>query len=363
MPRLAESSRRNSASAPSAITLAAGSAALASARLATAAQLMPFGSGLTVPRLDGVAIEQQLWDGEQVAARVGSTLLRSGIADVEDWSAAKLNPFQFLKNAIDRWLLAHGKAEIEEQFRLNLTLSSNLESYCAMGRDPAAQASQLFLIVEPESAGYVVLGPTLRILESAHPRLSATFTHLFLGAMNRWIRVYDYRDAQDRVETLREWYESDPECATVELPDIDRCMPKWLKRLPLTKRALSQMLPKISDPATRQLVELAAELDRLSCQAERTILDEEVSASLMDCGTPLPSLLAVFERHDAIEGCFDEEAQGMLELIPEPNFIIRLNGEDEQSVREAFRLLSVLCDTLACASRLMKIMPGNEPLQ
>ena len=73
-------------------------------------------------------------------------------------------------------------------------------------------------------------------------------------------------------------------------------------------------LPKISDRATRRLIEFAAELDRLSCKAERPILDEEASASLMDCGTPLPSFLAVFERHDAIEGCFDEDAQGMLEL-------------------------------------------------
>jgi hypothetical protein len=53
----------------------------------------------------------------------------------------------------------------------------------------------------------------------------------------------------------------------------------------------------------------------------------------------------------------------MYEVIPEPNLILRLNGEDEQSVREAFRVLAVLCETLACASGLMKMMPGNEPLQ
>jgi hypothetical protein len=111
------------------------------------------------------------------------------------------------------------------------------------------------------------------------------------------------------------------------------------------------------------LIEQVAELDRLSCQAERPIPDEEVSALLIDCGAPLPSLLAVFEPHDAIEGCFDEDAQGMYEVIPEPNLILRLNGEDEQSVREAFRVLAVLCETLVCASRLMKMMPGNEPLQ
>ena len=192
MPRLAESRGNYSARPPTVVAPAAGNAALASARLAAPAHLMPPGSGLTVPRLDGIAIEQQLWDGEQAAARVGSTLLKAGIADAEDWRAAKRNPFRFLKDALDRWVTAHGKAQIEEQFRLNLTLSTDLESHCAMGREAPAQASQLFLTVEPSSAGYVVLGPTLRILEAAHPRLPATFAQLFLGALNRWIRTYDF---------------------------------------------------------------------------------------------------------------------------------------------------------------------------
>jgi hypothetical protein len=232
-----------------------------------------------------------------------------------------------------------------------------------MGREAPAQASQLFLTIEPSSAAYVVLGPTLRILEAAHPRLPATFAQLFLGALNRWIRVYDHRDAQERVETLREWYESDPESEMVELPDIDGSMPRCMKSHALSERALSQVLPRIRNRTARRLIEQAAELDRLSCQAERPALDEEVSASLIDCGAALPSLLAVFEPHDAVEGCFDEDAQGMYEVAPEPNLILRLNGEDEQSVREAFRVLAVLCETLVCASRLMKMMPGSEPLQ
>jgi len=117
MPRLAESRGNSSAGPPSVVAPAAGNAALASARLAAPAHLMPLGSGLTVPRLDGIAIEQQLWDGEQAAARVGSTLLKAGISEAEDWRAAKRNPFQFLKNALDRWVTAHGKVQIEKQFR------------------------------------------------------------------------------------------------------------------------------------------------------------------------------------------------------------------------------------------------------
>jgi len=311
MPRLAESRGNLPACPPPVIAPAAGSAALASPWLAASAHLMPRGSGLTVPRLDGIATEQQLWDGEQVAARVGLAFLRAEIADAGDWAAAKRNPFQFLKIALDRWVAADGKSRIDEQFRLNLTLSTGLESHCAMGADAPAQASRLFLTVEPNAAGYVVLGPTLRMLEAAHPRLPATFAHLFLGALNRWVRVYDHRDAQERVETLREWYESDPECEMIELPDIDHATPRSMKRRALSERALSRMLARIRNRTARRLIEQAVELDRLSRRAERPVVDEEVGALVMDCGEPLPSLLAVFDPHDAIEGCFDEDYLGI----------------------------------------------------
>ena len=52
--------------------------------------LMSAGSGLTVPRLDRVPLDYQLWQGEQAAARVAATLLRAGIA--EDWLSAKRKP-------------------------------------------------------------------------------------------------------------------------------------------------------------------------------------------------------------------------------------------------------------------------------
>ncbi len=79
----------------------------------------------------------------------------------------------------------------------------------------------------------------------------------------------------------------------------------------------------------------------------------------MDSNPPLPALLAVFEKHDAIEGCFDEEAQGMMECTPEPNVIIPLKIRNVEGVKAAFGIAEVVCDVLAQASRLIKLIMAN----
>ena len=109
---------------------------------------------------------------------------------------------------------------------LRLGLVSDLDP---LGAGGLAGGNEMYLVLEPDSAGYVVLGPTLRLLETVHPRLPTTFFDLFTHALNRWVRVYDYRDAGERVQQLREWYEGDPESETVELPDVDGATPKCLR--------------------------------------------------------------------------------------------------------------------------------------
>jgi hypothetical protein len=322
--------------------------------------LMPPGCGLAIPRLDGVPHEHQLWQGEKAAARLAHSFLEAGIADADDWIAPNRNPFEFLKRALERWLRKHDELVIREQFFLDVLLSTTVGRYFA-NDGKMRDVSRVFLALEPDSAGYVILGPTLRLLDGIHPKLSATFLGLFLGALNRWLRLYDHGDALDRVERLREWYESDPE-DEVELPDIGRCLPESVKRRPLSRRAVAAMVPEIRDPLARELMELAIALDRLSCQRKRPEIDAEVRELLIDCGEPVPALLAVFEQNDPIEGCFDEDCLTMLELTPAPNLIIPFNGEAIEGVLGAFGVLATVCETLSCASRLITLMPGNDRL-
>jgi hypothetical protein len=68
----------------------------------------------------------------------------------------------------------------------------------------------------------------------------------------------------------------------------------------------------------------------------------------------------VFQKHDAIEGCFDDESQGMLECTPEPNTIIPFRLTDAESVRSAFQTLEVVCETLAGASQIIGRIMAND---
>ena len=216
----------------------------------------------------------------------------------------------------------------------------------------------MFLAIEPESAGYVVMGPTLRLLKAVHPRLPVTFFDLFTGALNRWIRVYDYRDALERVEQLREWYEADPEGQMVDVPGVDAAIPDCLRRKwsPLKERFVEHLAEQVRSRKARALLEGVIELNHLSMEGKRPDIGDRAQAQLMDANPPVPALVAVFGKHDAIEGCFDEECQGMLECPPEPNVILPFRVEDSKSVREAFRLLAVICNMLRQAARLITLM-------
>jgi len=318
--------------------------------------LMATGSGLAIPRLEGVPIRHQLWQGDRKAARVALAMLEAKVADSDLWPGCQGSPFEFIRRSIAHWVERNSKAASREQFYLDVSLSSRLDHFQP---DGDKSDSPLFLTVEPESAGYVVLGPTLRALETFHPRLPATFTHLFLGSLNRWVRVYDYRDAQDRTERLRDWSESDPDAGEVELPDISRCIPASMQQHRLSARALTKLISEISNPDAVKMLRLLLRLERVS-RYPRPTLGEEFRDELIDCGEPLPALLAVFERHDNIEGSFDEESQGMLEVTPEPNLIIPFQCDSAASVASAFAALAALCRVVATASELMTLMPGNE---
>lgn len=312
--------------------------------------------GVVLPKLDGVPIEHRLAVEDPRAIKLAQTLTVIGIADPCDWQETKRSPAVYVQAALMRWLALHGGDQIRQSFALNATISGSPDLYCG----EEGRQELLYLMVDPDSAGYIVLGPTLEMLERIHPRLPATFYHQFVGAIQRWVRLYDYRDAQDRVEILREWAEGEADQDQYEFPDVEGCVPPAMKLKPLSVRHLQRFAASINDQLSLQLLQAALELNRVSRRLRCPEIGEETREALMDSNPPLPALLVSFKRHDSVCACYDDESQAFLEASPEPNLLVEINPSDHASVRRAFDTLAVLCETMAAASRLAALLPGNN---
>ncbi len=332
---------------------------VAAARLASAADLMGTGDQLAIPRLEGVPLEYLYSAGDSALIVLARTLVELGLAAPEDWESAHRDPGAYLLRTMERWIAAHGGAPIRRRFDLYATLGSDLDEYSGKNEEEP-DGTQLYLTVDPDRCGFVVLGPTLELLEKAHPQLPATFYSLFTHALNFWIRIYDFHDAEDRVTMLKDWIDGEADEDQYEIPDVEGCIPACIKERPLSCRKLREVRAQLGETQAGLLVDALLDLADISGHAKRPDLTDQMREELCDTNPPLPTLLAVFAEGDAVEGCFDEEGQAMMEVTPEPSVILPFNAHQPESVRQVFRAFGVICDTLAAASRVIDLMPGTE---
>jgi len=328
-------------------------------RLPTSGQLMAQGAGLLLPRLTGVPLIHRVVADDRLAVMLAKSVVELDIAAPEDWKRAEYDPTSFTRLTLERWIKVHGDSAIRRRFLLLATIG---DAPCEWAERDETKPNQLFLIVEPSEAscGCVTFGPTLDLLEKVHPQLPPTFFNLFVGALNRWIRIYDHRDAEERAEMLREWAAQEADADQYEIPDVQASIPPCMRQTALDENELAHLKDKIKDPLATKLVEAALALDRVSAQTERPELGDDIGQQLSDCNPPLPCLLALFAEGDFVAAAFDEEAQGMLEVTPEPNLIIPFDPTDSETVRDAFQVFGVACETIAAAGRLIDLMPGND---
>jgi hypothetical protein len=153
---------------------------------------MAQGSGLLIPRLDAIPMVHRLVADDRLAVMLAKALLELDIAVPGDWKKAERDPTSFIRVTLERWIHAHDGPAIRHRFLLSAVISNSPSDWAE--RDESGP-NQLFLIVEPSEAtcGCATFGPTLQLLESVHSQLPATFFHLFVGALNHWVRVYDHR--------------------------------------------------------------------------------------------------------------------------------------------------------------------------
>jgi len=283
MPRLAAGSAFIRASRRCRATRSERNSAYTTARLAATAGLMASGGHFVMPHLDGIPTEYRYHAGERAAIRLARTLLELDIADPTDWRRVRRDPSAYVEMTLNRWIDRHGGRTIRRRFNLTLTLSDLVDEYVeAAEQDPDGR--HLYFILHPDSAAYVVAGPTLELLEQEHARLPATFYHVFRGALNKWVRIYDHRDAQDRVEMLREWAEGEEE--QYEIADVVASVPASMKRKPLSLENLRRLGGQARSTDARTVIAAALEPHRASEKVNRPEFTDEMGEQLADSNPP-----------------------------------------------------------------------------
>jgi hypothetical protein len=135
-------------------------------------------SGVVLPKPDGVPVEYRLSAEDPRAIKLAQTLTAVGLAEPAAWEDAKRSPAGYVQATLKRWLTLHGAEQVQQNFALNATISGSPDVYSGEGGRPEL----LYLMVDPESAGYMILGPALEMLEHVHPHLPSSFYRLLLIA-------------------------------------------------------------------------------------------------------------------------------------------------------------------------------------
>ena len=266
----------------------------------------------SIPRLDHVGLRHSSFGSDAAAARFATILIELGIGNPSDWSGCGQEPAKFLRRTLDRFVERHAEAAIDGAFELSVTLSTDPHEWCETEDEP--DGSQMFLYMEAGSCGFVNLGPALALCEKEHPRLPVTFARLFLHGLGRCFRIYDDRDAEEHLSFLEDNY--DPEEGREALPDRKKHLAAVHEPAAIGRRGVESNTGP--DGAEESSI-ASAQRNARSWIGYRAVSDFRRSRNQSGkCSaiaiSQFPILLAIYQQGDAIEACFDDESQSMLEL-------------------------------------------------
>lgn len=328
-----------------------------------------------MPRLNGIRWRFcSRWD-EQPAAELGKSFLRLGICRSEDWSGSAVD---FIERGFRRFAKANGAEEATRVWDGELRIADYLYPLSEpernqMEADAVGSLEKLFLIGEYHAAASIPIGAALADLEREHRLLSAAFYEILVHNLWKWMRVYDYSDALEHSELWLSELDEDSE-ANSAYRKVKEGLPSCLARSSsLSENKARRLLREISpsllrDPASRQLVQHALELDELGRGFQHAWAGglvqtyseiEELLDGTDGCG---PGCLISWHENDEIQACFDEEMRCIGQDGPlEPPIVlaIPLQGsaqERDSAVKKVLAYAATMLKCLAKAAKMVEII-------
>lgn len=302
------------------------------------------------------------------------SLLRLGICQPNDWSGSAVD---FVERGFKRFCSQNRAADVKKVWVGDLRISDSLFELTEQERNQVEAereglADHLYLIGDYEAAASIPIGATLARLEAEHADLPAAFYQVCATNLYKWMRVYDYLDAQEHAEM---WMEdlSEEELNASIYRRVEIEIPASIKRHSKTlkcgraRKLLQEIRPHTS--VGRELIRHLLEMDAHGQGHEHAwpgqISEEDapgIGDWLSDAEYSRPGCLITWYENDAINACFDEEAQHMGENGPcQPNVALSIhlnktNRELDKEVRQVFDHAGAMLRSLACAAKIVELV-------
>jgi len=302
-------------------------------------------------------------NGEMLFEFCGA-LVRVGMGTPKLWSECGEDPLAFAQRSIVNRIGADTIALLERNVEYHLEVTD------VVGADSAGLSTgQLAITIDCSGCGFLKIGPALRALEEEEEGLGAAFYWTLIRSLYRVMRIYDHSDAQAYEENLIEYAQEDEPANRdqYEFPEVEKALPECIRKSlkhesehwRLDYRRLFWRHRNGRYRNWIRHVEAIAKFARVKARSFEP-------ADYDGCydGPPLPSLLIVFEEHDAIAACFDEESQHMLEGSAEPAFCAVFTLDNAEQCSAAMRTAErfVLMNRAVCEliEEIRSWEAGNE---
>ena len=337
-------------------------------------RLIGFPIETSVPKITGIRWRFcTRWD-EEPAAVLGKSLLRLGICRPADWSGSAVD---FVERGFKRFCNEHGNQQAKKVWVGDLRIMDYIFDLSPRERDEAeadAEESKtvLYLVGDYEAAASIPIGATLPRLEREHELLPAAFYEVFIANLWKWMRVYDYAAAKEHADMWTDGL-SEEEIKESVYPKVESELPACMGRHGAKfkgQRALPflyQIYPELRSSIARSLVKHVLEMDARGqgfTHAWPGRISERdmpgIGDWLNNAEDSRPGCLVTWYEDDAINACFDEEAQHMGENGPcQPNVLLGINlkkpaAQLDRQVRKVFGYAAAMLESLASAAKTVE---------
>jgi hypothetical protein len=292
---------------------------------------------VAIPSLDGQPVNYSHEVNGEMLFELCAALVRMGLGTPKLWSECGEDPVTFVQCSIVNRI---GKETLE---LLGRNVEYHLEVTDVVGADSAGLSTgQLAITIHCGGCGFLKIGPALRALEAEENGLGAAFYWTLIRSLYRVMRIYDHSDAQAYEENLIEYAQEDDPANRdqYEFPEVEKALPECVREsLKHESEHWSldyrRLLWRHRHGRYRDWIRHVETIAKLARVKARSFEPSDYDGYYD--GPPLPALLIVFEEHDAVAACFDEESQHMLEGSAEPAFCAVFTLDDAQQCSAAMR--------------------------